>query len=174
MRIQVSVTEDDYISYNIYHYFHSKSTKSNILTGRLMPFLISVLGAAILIKAGNRGALLYSEIAILALYSIVGFFYYPKTAEKAILKNISKLRKEGKLPYTQEAVLDFEENEIIETSEDSIKHIPYSSVLKVCKTEAHVYVMIGAMEAIIIPHQCLENVDAFLEFINNKCQQAAA
>lgn len=168
MKIHVSINDEDYITYNIYHYFHSSSTKTNVLIGRLMPLLFSILAIAVFILIDVVPMLLYAEIAFLTLYSIIGFFRFPKSVEKNIRKNILKLKKEGKLPYAEEASLDFGDNEITETSPNNVKRIPYSSILAVQEIENYIYLIIGAVEAVIIPIRCLDNKDTLLEFLNQK------
>lgn len=133
---------------------------------------ISALAIVIFLIAGADLMLLLCEIVFLLAASVIGYFCYPNIVRKNIRKQIGKLRQQGKLPYAEEAEIEFGDNEIIENTPTSTKCIAYRDVLSVQEAEEHIYVYIGAVEAIILPRCCLEDSgEAVLDFLRKNCSQ---
>ena len=155
MKLHITLTPDDYIAFNIAHAFRSPAQQKNLRIGRLMPAMISLFFVLLFLACGMRGAVLWTEIAALAIVAAIGYFRYPKTYEKSIRKHILKLKEEGKLPYAEESDVEFGEEAIAETAPNHSLLIPYCDLLDVWETSEHFFVMFGALQAIIIPKRCV-------------------
>lgn len=97
MSFDISVDDNDYIEFNIFHLFNSKEGKKSITSGRLIAAIISVFAFVIINIFDNdkSGHLLYG--IFLLIYSVVSFIRYPKRAKKKVKKNLTKLREEGRI-----------------------------------------------------------------------------
>lgn len=170
MQIHVNLYDEDYIQYNIHHSYYSYNSKKTHMIGRLSPFLFSIVFIAVFIYLNVEPLLLYVEIAVLMLYSIISFIRYPKSLEKRIRKYVLRMKEEGKLPYDEEAMIDFGEDVITETTPNMTNRISYSEIRDVCETEGYIYLIIGAMQAIILPKRCLDDKFKLLGLLKEKCR----
>lgn len=169
MKIQVKLNDDDYIAYNIYHNFHSPNLKKGIQFGRYICALVSLCAIAILILTGFDRTVINIEIVACAAFSIFGYIYYPLYVKKSIRRNILKMKKEGKLPYDEEATIELAEVGIVETAPGKVTQIPYSDVLEIADTDEYIYIRFGAQQTFILPHRCLDDKGAVLDFLHQKC-----
>ena len=172
MKLHITLTLDDYIAFNIAHAFRSPAQQKNLRIGRLMPAMISLFFVLLFLACGMRGAVLWAEIAALAIVAAVGYFRYPKTYENSIRKHILKLKEEGRLPYSEESDVAFGEDSMTETAPNHTNLIPYSDLLDVWETDEHFFVMFGALQAIIIPKRCVDDPQLLLAFLSKKAAGA--
>lgn len=174
MKLHITLTLDDYIAFNIAHAFRSPAQQKNLRIGRLMPAMISLFFVLLFLACGMRGAVLWAEIAALAIVAAVGYFRYPKTYENSIRKHILKLKEEGRLPYAEESDVAFGEDAMTEAAPNHTNLIPYSDLLDVWETDEHFFVMFGALQAIIIPKRCVDDPQLLSAFLSKKAAGAQA
>lgn len=166
MTLNIHLTDKDYIAFNIYQAFHSRQGRRNLMLGKCMFFILALFAILCFVVAGAETGFLIVEIIVLMAFSVIWFFRYPKIAKRSIRKRILKLKDEGRLPYEADAVVEFSETEIIDRSEWSEQRTEYKDVQSVeIDPEGYVYLMKGAVEAIIIPDRYLENRDEFVKMI---------
>lgn len=173
MKFHISLTDEDYIAFNIAHAFRSPAQQKNLRIGRLLPAMIAAFFVLLFLACGMRGALLWVEIAALAIVGAAGYFRYPKTYENAIRKHILRLKKEGRLPYAGESDVELAEDAIIESAPNHTNVIPYGDLLDVWETGEHFFVMFGALQAIIIPKRCVDDAQQLSAFLNAKRNRPA-
>ena len=65
-------------------------------------------------------------------------------------------------------MLEFAEDEIIETSSNTMTKVLYTEILDVFETEEYIYIKFGAQTVFILPVRCLDNKDAILEILRTK------
>lgn len=169
VRFRVQIEEEDYILYNIYIAFHSKSGRRLIIRGRLFGLALSLFALLVMFVAGADRGLIVTEAIFLVVFSAIWFFVYPSFAKKNIRKAILKLKEEGRLPYEREALLEFKDDEIYEELADGTRHVPYSDIMSVEENGDYIYLRKGVQEAIIVPERCLNvPIADFLSFMNSK------
>lgn len=174
MKFHLSITEEDYIAFNIHHAFHSESGKKVIQFGRFVPTVVAAVFYMIFLLAGMERRLLIVEGVALLVVCLVGYFKYPDLYRKSLRNNILKLKKEGRLPFSPETDLEFTETEMIETAPDGVKHTPYDAVIAIDETAEHVFIKIGALQSFILPIRCLDGrKQELLDYLRNKCANAA-
>lgn len=89
--------------------------------------------------------------------------------------NISLLKKSGKMPYSQSAVIEFFGDSFTETTDiNKTEHI-YSAIEKICVIgEKYVFIYISSVSGYIIPFHAFDSFKQrgeFLEFIKGKCPE---
>lgn len=170
MKISVTVNESDYIKFNEYYALHSKQGKKSLAVMRWTAPVCSILLIVFLAIRGIGIEFFIAEIVGLTILSVVEFSMAPKRFRKNVEKNVKKLRREGKLPYTEAAILEFCDDVFIETTENSVKKIHYSDVNRIGSTDEHIFIFFDAVQAVIIPKWCVAEVQAELEMLlNQKC-----
>ena len=133
--------------------------------GRLMMAFVSVV--TIVVWAVTNVAML-----LLAAASIAWYFLYPLYTRWFVRRQVLRLAKHGKLPFPEEAELDFGENEVVETTPTGVQKTPYGDIVCIQESDKYVFVYIGAIQAMIIPRHCLEiSADELKAFLMDRCPQ---
>lgn len=166
MSYKINLNEEDYLLFNIFYAGNTKTGKRSANLTRLVFPLFSVLMVQVFFFAGAAYGLIATEAAILAFVSVVWWVTAPKLMEKMIRRNIGRMKKEGKLPYHADAMVEFQDDEIVEISEQGEIHIPYMDIENVYFEREYLYIFYGAVQAFIIPCRCLggdrERVTAYI------------
>lgn len=163
MKITVTMNDSDYIKFNEYYMQSSTQGKRMLVIYRLIVPIVSIIALMGLTKSGVSRETLIAEIAILTTLSVVWFIKSPKLMLKVIGKSVAENKKDGKLPYTENAVLEFLDDAMIETTDSSMKKVHYSEVSRVGYTDEHIFIFFGSMEAFVIPKRCITDVQSELE-----------
>lgn len=160
MKIKILMEEKDYIKFNEYHSTNSKQGKRNLLSLRIL--LPAVLAIMTLILSGVHANLIavIIMVAVSLIASVIWVCVTPKIMNKSIKKSVIQLKKDGKLPYTENSELEFTENEIIETTDNSTLRVKYSDVEAAGYTDEHIFIYFDTLHAFVIPKRCIDkNVD---------------
>ena len=167
----IELSEKDYIDFNKYHLLHSESGKKAIRINQMLFPIISVI-LLFLIWFFNRDLhLLLIEGIVLGIISVIMFFLTKGMLLKKIEKHITKLKKEGKLPFNQKSILTFDEDGIHEKTANTETKTNYTLIEKIIESDETIYVYIGAVQAIIIPKDCYiadHSIDELLVYLNEK------
>ena len=170
-----SVTEDDYLAFNEYHLLHSAQGKKAVNMFRILTPILSLLAIVIFWVANVSQELLVAEIIALSLVSIIMAFYSKKMLLKTIKNNLKRLKKDGKLPFSKETTIIFDEERIHEKSIEAESSILYTSIEKIGEGDQAIYIYFSALQAFILPYRSFESDEQkneFLSFLNTKCQKA--
>jgi hypothetical protein len=168
-----SVTEEDYLAFNEYHLLHSAQGKKALMTFRILTPVLSLLAIVIFWIANVSQELLIAEIIALSLVSIIMAFFSKNMLLKTIKNNLKRLKKDGKLPFSKETVITFDEERLHEKSIDAESSINYSSIEKIGEGDQAIYIYFSALQAFILPYRSFESDEQrheFLSFLNTKCQ----
>jgi len=132
----------------------------------------------IFLGAGANSFVIISEAILLSIISILWIIFAKKIYLSSIKSNIKKLRKHGKLPFSNEGTLVFDEEFINDISSLTEVKTRYSSVEKIGITETAIYIYISAMQAYIVPQTCFKSEEEMKNLLNflaskintNNCQ----
>lgn len=157
MKINIKVTEKDYIKFNEFYLKNSEQGKKTTLLLRIiMPSLFLVILLLCLIANADK-VLLIIEAVVFSVASVIWVIMVPGLMNKNIRRDINTIKKDGKLPYHNTSEIEFSETEIIETTPDSTLKIKYRNVLSVNSTEEYIYIFFGGAQAFIIPRRCIDS-----------------
>lgn len=87
----------------------------------------------------------------------------------------SKVKKEGRLPYSNEAILKLDYEKIHEITPNTENVIKYSLIEKIAITEKAIYIYFSSVQAYILPVTAFSEEmekQKFLEFIKEKGELA--
>ena len=155
MKISVDVTERDYYAFNEYQATHSQNGLHVIRFQRMIMPIVSAIGIFILVLRGGEKTVIITTSVVLALVSLLWVIYTPKLIINSLRYSLNRVKKEGKLPYSEKSEIDFTDDFIIETTENSVSKIKYEEVLKIAFANDCTYIYIGAAQAFIIPDRCI-------------------
>jgi hypothetical protein len=173
LEFHIGLSEEEYIKFNEYHLLHSASGKKAIRRYQLIFPFISILLLGLLWLVDVDPEILLIEAILLGIISMFTVFSAKKTLIRSIVKTVTKLKKEGKLPYHSETIVTFEDDGIRERSAHTENKTSYHIVEKIVQSDRAIYVYISAVQAIIIPKSCFETTDQInelLQYLDMKCQ----
>lgn len=177
MRYQLDITlsEDDYFRLNYFHAVESPQQSSQLRRNRIVFICtaLTLLLMAIFLFDRDSPTFLYGLLfgGFLLIYAL----FMKKFAVSSIKSRINKLKESGKLPYSQEAQVIFEEDKLIEVTpgartEETYELIDVIYVLP----DRYVYIFTNSMRAYTLPIPQLQaqlNLQEFLDFLSTKCKK---
>ncbi len=161
-----SMTETDYIDYNIFHMNNSKSLKrANFALKFIFPIGFTLL---IVMTESEFNAIYWT---ILVVGTIITFRLLPKFIDKSLKKRIQSMLDDGKNgDLFEEHDYYFDESGIKMESTNSTNLYKWNSVTKFVESETTFYIYVNSIQALIIPKYYLEDmkkIDGFREYINS-------
>ena len=174
-RFNYVLTEKDYLEFNKIHMLRSPANKK--FNTMLRFFIPAFLFLMILISWGsyeNQDELIGS-IIINLVFSLIWFFAFKPLNGWFLKLNIKMMKKRGKLPYSKEGSIQFDEDFIVDSTEEQETKVKYKAVERIVLGDNAVYIYISSIQAFIVPFSVFKNDEQkaeFLAFINNKMDAA--
>ena len=168
---KITLNDDDYLLFNQYHLLNNLIGRRTLMYFRLIiPFICLVI-AFIFDIVNSDFLLILIEAIVMAILSILWICYSKRIILNSMKRSLEKIKKEGRLPYNNEAIIKFDNESIHETSPNTESKTKYSLVEKIAVTEKAIYIYFSSVQAYILPATAFSE-DAekqkFLEFINLK------
>lgn len=169
MKYRIILNDGDYLRFKIFHTYHSKLGKRQINKMRTM--MIKLYGCVFLlflsVEVSHYVLILYVIIA--AVISVIYYFNTPKRLERSILKQVSEMKEDGKLPYHADAEIEFMESMIVHRCEQGEIHVNYRDIERIYIEQDYLYIYYNAVQAFAIPYHCLgEDKDRVIEYVTEK------
>ncbi|MGI6168561.1 MAG: YcxB family protein [Christensenellales bacterium] len=171
MSIEFTVTEQDFVNFNVYHYEHSKKMKRTV---RRMQVVMAI---ALLIVFGYSGYTLGDSkgivfFAVGVVATAVWIAFVPRYARWNIRRTARKmLKRGGDNGFFGRHTVTLEDDGIREISASSSAYTEYSSVERIGYGYGNYYVYTGALQAFIIPVSAFSGAEqrqAFLNLLSEK------
>ena len=172
-QFEYTMDENDYFEFNKYHLFENPANKKRVLIRRLMVPLACVVIWLIFLLLGADFDTLSVLLFVYSVFSVMWFLSYKYSLIFSLRRNIKAMKKQGKLPYSNEVIIQFNEDCFIETTSATETRTKYTNVEKVVLGKSAVYVYMGAIQAYIVPFSVFETEkqkEEFCAFIENKRQ----
>lgn len=161
-----SITEDDYIDFNVFHVNNSKSLRKRDLS---LKVIFPIGFTLFVILSGNKFDEAYW--AMLLLGSLLFIFLMPILVEKSVRQRTrAMLRDDHNGDLFNEADYLFDESGIKIESANSSSFIKWRSVSKILENEERFFIYVNSVQALIIPKAYLNNndqIDEFREYIKS-------
>lgn len=164
MQINYTVTENDYVQYNLFHHKNSPSTKNTVMIMRfILPAILLVLGL-LSIRHHNWAAWLpLIIIAVVWVCITPGFF------RRGIAKNVKKLMYEGRCSeFIGDFSLTLSADHICYAGNGQTLKSAYYRVERIEHDNERLYIYLGSLTAIIIPKAAFKDAaekQAFLDLL---------
>lgn len=168
---KITLNDDDYLRFNQYHLLNSPIGKKSLMSFRLIIPFICFMVVVIFCIAGSDFQLILFEAIVMVIFSIVWIGYSKKKILKSMEKRIKRMKKEGRLPYSNESILKFEDENMHEITPSTENKTNYSLIEKIAVTEKAIYIYFSSVQAYILPVSAFSDEmerQNFLEFINLK------
>ena len=168
MKFEITLNDDDYIAFNV---ADLKSKRLQCIVINIWAWVMLIwLSLGVLSNIINQRFDIWIVIWLAIIVWIVLYFInYPKNFVK---RQVSKLKKQGKLPYPEKSTVEFFADEFCETTDNSMEKVKYDDITKILQDNEHIHLKIGAMKCCILPIRCLNGQEQdLLDFINDKLSQ---
>ena len=151
MKLNVTITDNDYIKFHEYMMGRQGYGKQMM---NLYKYIIPVIALVIIglhLISGVNIRLIIVEIILLGILSGVWMTFSSKLYQRNMRRNIKAIRKSGRLPYHEQAEIEWADDAVVERTEDSVISIPYEEITSIDETEDYWYLFYGASQALILP-----------------------
>lgn len=165
------LNDNDYFEFNKYHLENSPEGKRNLFLFKfLMPFFCLIF--AIIVLFNNSDYITAAaETAVIIIMSVIWIIFSKKWYFRSLKKSLIKLRKQGKLPYSSEGTLIFDEEFISDINPLTECKTRYENIENIALNDTYIYIFYGAIQAYIVPLSCFrseEEKQNFIDFITAK------
>lgn len=164
MKVSFELTEKDYVEYNIFHNFNSKSGRKVLIISRFIPPVGFMLMPFFLTKVSMVP--FWWWLITFTILSVVWIVRYPKNVKRNIAKRIKKMLGEGKnLGLLGNKTIVLTEEAIISEGESGETKTKWNAVERFCETSEYLFVYIAAVMAYIIPVRAFASIEERNEFV---------
>lgn len=164
----ITLEDDDYLLFNQYHILNNPMSKKTLLYIRfIFPFICLILYFFYQPEVDYPMLL----IAIMVIVSIFWISYSKKMILNTMKQHIKKMKKHGRLPYSKEAILRFNDESILEITSDTETKTNYSLIENIAITETAIYIYVSTVQAFILPLTAFSDEgekQRFMDFIHMK------
>lgn len=164
MKLNITLDESDYIKFNEYHCMNSKQGKKNIRSLRILLPAILALIISILIAVHADLTVIIIAAVTSVIISVLWIIFVPKILKNSVKNSVKQLKMDGKLPYTEEAELEFTDTEIIEAAKYSTMRVKYQDIENIGYTDEYIFIYSDSIHAFIVPRRCIgSDFESFLK-----------
>ena len=172
-KFNVNITQEDYIELNRIVMTETPAGKKSSKISNLI-FIsvcaILVLFTLITSKFSGEG---FIATGVLIIAFLLVHLTLNKTinnlAVKATVKSLTKIK--GKLPYSENSVLEFYDDVFVEITDENKTESKYSAIENIIVNENLVVLFINSMQAYIVPTRSFESIEqknSLVEVVNGK------
>lgn len=172
MKFDIKINEQDYIAFNKYYLRSSnviKKTK-NIVTFAMLGLCAILVFMFFYFNSFDTLIVPIVESVIICLF-IFAYLLYFRThgINRSISNTIKRMKKDGKLPFEEESIVEFTDNMMHDKSKTTELKIEYDNIEKIIKTNKYLFVFIDSARATIIPIEQLgDDKDKVINLLQDK------
>lgn len=167
MEINYTLTEDDYIHFNLFHTTHSKTVKKSLLIQRLLGPIIFIAFSYLFSKLAHLP--LMGLLITFSLVSILWIIFYPNYFYKLIAKNVKKAIREGDNDgLLGKRQMSFSDNGLTDYTHSGKTEISWQGVKEFKEDDDYFFLYNSAVSAYIIPKRELVHSDEVRAFLLEK------
>ncbi|MDN7242765.1 YcxB family protein [Planococcus sp. N028] len=169
MEINYSITEEDYVDFNLFHARNSKSLKKAITIQRVLIPLIYLL-IPVLLSYILDMPFLFLFVPFL-VFSILWAVYYPAFVYRNVKRTATKMIKEGKNEdMLGQHTMIFSDEGLREISSKGEKTVNWSGIEQLAEDTANFYIYNSAVSAFIIPKKDVKNRKELKSYLLGKIE----
>jgi hypothetical protein len=170
MIAEYEITKDDLTAFNLYHHRHSPTIRRQYLRSWLVPavFGLMVCSGIWYLADQKRGTPLRTFLDLLPLFSFVPIYllYFPWAYRRKLRQTIESMTGEGRNRelFSRHRIVISPEG-VTDSSELGQTSTAWRAVERVVTTEAHAYIYINALAAVIVPRRAFADAAEFEKFV---------
>lgn len=167
MEITYTLTEDDYIKFNLYHTKQSETVQKNLFIQRIIGPILFIMFAIIFGLFSNLS--LIGLLITFSILSVLWYFFYPAYFYNLITRNVEKTIREGNNDTVLgQQQLIFKEDELVNLTLFGKTAVKWQGITELKEDEDYFYLYNSAVSAYIIPKRALRASDDVKVFLHEK------
>lgn len=173
MLLHYTISEDDYIAFNIYHARQMPNYRRTIIgLCLLVPVLMAAVTPLVFLVFPNTSP--WGWAAVATATSGLGALFMPARFKALIRRHIKKITKERN-EFIGQFSLELREDGLVYTGNAEKLEIAYQRIVKITDDAGLTYLFMGALSAIIVPPAAFADAGqkgAFLNLLRVRCPEA--
>ena len=171
-RYEVSISEEDYLAFNRFYFFDSKTGKRTVLKLRMLYLvLVAVLFLMCCFISDYWFGVVVGGIVFAAI-GVISFLFMPKLIWAGQTRRLRKMTRDDSL-FDSEVTIDFRDNEILEVTPSGKKIVvPYSESRRICVLPNVIYITVAeSLGGFILPDSTFESNEerqALIDYLKEK------
>ena len=172
-KFNVNITQEDYIEFNKIAMTQTPAGKKSNKISNLIYIAVCVILVLFTLVNSNFSGEGFIVTGVLIIAFLLVYLTLNKVinnlAIKATVKSLTKIK--GKMPYSENSVLEFYDDVFVEITDDNKSEVKYSAIENVFVDEKFVILFINSMQAYIVPTRSFESEtqkNSLVQFVNEK------
>ena len=175
-KFSFTLNDDDYFEFAKYDFFNNPVSKKALIVQRLFIPVVCLLVVLGFVLARLELLFIIIELVIMTVISAVWIVSTKSRISKRLRKHINKMKKSGKLPYSEEITYIFNDDSFDSITPKDHSTSKYSVIERIAETEKYICFYVGAGQAHLVPLSAFADdseKQRFLAFIQSKIAQNA-
>lgn len=172
-QFNVNVNDQDYLDYNSFVAIRSPYGKKQILTNRITVAVIFLIFILIPLFSGDFSFESILGVIIKVIVLCFVQIFLPRFFVLSFKHQIENMKKSGKLAYSPESVLEFQEESFVETTPENKTENKYSAIERISVVDNKmIYIHVNSAMSYMLPFASFESEEQyneFFDFIKTKC-----
>ncbi|WP_235674879.1 MULTISPECIES: YcxB family protein [Bacillus cereus group] len=168
MQIEYTLTEQDFIAFNLHYARHSKTVKRSLV---FQHYIVASIFFAVPLSVffiGPPGQVYTGLPVIFLLAGVIWILFYPKYFYNHIKRNLEKMIREGSYSnLLGKHNLQITDEGIIETNSGGETKRNWKGIEKIEENEAYIFIYVGSMSANIVPKTAFARENSKSEFMKS-------
>ena len=172
-KFNVNITQEDYIEFNKIVMAETPVGKKSSKISSLIFIAVCVILVLFTLVNSKFSGVGFIVTGILIIAFLLVYITLNKAinnlAMKTTVKSLTKIK--GKLPYSENSVLEFYDDVFVEITDENKTESKYSAIENIIVNENLVVLFINSMQAYIVPTRSFESIEqknSLVRFIGEK------
>ncbi|MBR5490388.1 MAG: hypothetical protein IKV79_03855 [Oscillospiraceae bacterium] len=174
-RLNIYLSEEDYLAFNIFHAIESEEGKRIVRKSRRFFVLLMAVLAVLIVRVMELSVSSLVFAGIILLFTVFYMMFFKKLMAKNVKKQLERIKKTGKLPYDPVSTMEFYDDKMVEITELTRIDKGYNALERICVyRERYILAYHSSVGAYIFPVEQVEaqmNRDEFMSFLLSKCSR---
>jgi hypothetical protein len=157
-RLEYDLTNDDYIAFNRHLARTSPTIQAQLVRAQRMGGFVTLGVGAALVWLLTRN-LMITVIAVAAV-TVTTWFMWSSLYRRTLDAQLKRMARTGDLGRLGATVLTWDENGLTESAADSQAIVGWPRLQGVEETDQHLFLMLGDLEALVVPRRAGAEVAA--------------
>ena len=166
MKLRYTLTQDNYLDFNIFHALNSAPAKALLRRTRTRPPVVWLL--AFLVFCGyslyTSGQMPTVLAYIILSMSVLWYFLYPLCHRKTLEWRLKRRLAGGGRESMGEVTLAALDDCLRAEDAGGVREVPYDEIERLVESKGCLYIYIGENSAVIVPLAAFGNGEAYREF----------
>lgn len=169
MQIKYSLTEEDYINFNLFHMKNSKTAMNALKVQRLLIPIVYMAVAYVFARVLDGSYIL--SFSIFGVMGVLWIIFYPKYHYNFVLRQVKKMIKEGKNEgLLGEHLMTISEEGVHDANPQGETKVSWSGIQDMKEDEYNLYLYNSAVSAYILPKRELSDIEELRTVLNTKIE----